>query len=202
MCKKVKYWLPYNTFLFCSPLHACRMSFDGVEEKACKEKNLENGIRRSLSQVTMLLRKQMHVTWASQLPVYTELLCGTVGCTCFLESQAAPSETAVHIWFCVVSLLLLLILLEIHTSVLAQGHIEILHRPSPAQGLVCWPQNWCLDTWPCTWLCYLQTVQSRLGFSLVNFWCAWKELTCFSVTSSNSVYDHIFYFDYFHHIGK
>lgn len=40
------------------------------KKKTCKEKNLENGIRRSLSQVKMLLRKQMHETWASQqLPV-------------------------------------------------------------------------------------------------------------------------------------
>lgn len=54
-----------------------------------------------------------------------------------VESQVAPSETGVHIWFFVVSLLLLLILLEIQTSVLAQGHIEIFHRPRAAQGLVC-----------------------------------------------------------------
>lgn len=53
-----------------------------------------------------------------------------------VESQVA-SETGVHIGFFVVSLLLLLILLEIQTSVLAQGHIEMFHRPRAAQGLVC-----------------------------------------------------------------
>lgn len=87
----------------------------------------------------MLLGKQMHVTWALQL--YCADKTPVQGCGLQMlpvESLAAPSETAVHIWFSVVSLLLLLlILLEIQTSVLAQGHIEILHRPSPAHELVC-----------------------------------------------------------------
>lgn len=113
------------------------MSFNDVEEKNCKEKNLENGIRSSLSQVKMPLRKQMHMTWALQLHCADETPVQCYGLQMLpVESLAAPSETGVHIWFYVVSLLLLLILLEIQTSVLAQGQ-EILHRPSPAHELVC-----------------------------------------------------------------
>lgn len=84
------------------------------------------------------------------------------------------------------------------TSVLAQGHVEMVHRPRAAQGLVCRPQNGCLDHRPCMWVC-LRAVQSGLGLLLVILRWAWKQVTCFPVApSKSSVYDHIFYFDSFH----
>lgn len=73
----------------------------------------------------------MHITWDRKH------LCSVAPADASCGEPGGASETGVHIGFFVVSLLLLLILLEIQTSVLAQGHVEMFHRPRAAQGLVC-----------------------------------------------------------------
>lgn len=73
----------------------------------------------------------MHITWDRKH------LCSVAPADASCGEPGGASETGVHIGFFVVSLLLLLILLEIQTSVLAQGHVKMFHRPRAAQGLVC-----------------------------------------------------------------
>lgn len=101
------------------------MSFDDIVRK-----RIWNIAPETPFPLKMLRRRQR------PRPALALALCRrTPVCCCGLqtlpaESQAAPAATEVHIWFFVVSLLLLLILLEIQTSVLAQGHIEILQAKS------------------------------------------------------------------------
>lgn len=172
-----------------------------LKKKRCEEKNLEHSPRRSLS------HWRCSRGGTCPRPALAAALCRrTPVCCCSLQalpaqSQAAPAATGVHIWFFVVSLLLLLILLEIQTSVLAQGHIEILQAKSSLGTSLLTTRT---DVWtpgpacgPVIFILY----EVDLGFLLVIFWWAWKE--GFSVTpSKNSVYDHTLYFDYFHNMGK
>lgn len=172
-----------------------------LKKKCCEEKNVEHSPRRPLS--------HWRCSRGGPRPALALALCRrTPVCCCGLqtlpaESQAAPAATEVHIWFFVVSLLLLLILLEIQTSVLAQGHIEILQAKSSLGTSLLTTRTNVWTPGPACGSVIFILYEVDLGFLLVIFWWAWKELTCFSVTrSKNSVYDHTFYFDYFHNMGK
>lgn len=172
-------------------------------KKIWRKKNLENNIRRSAF-------RTLRCSWESRrsdlglasCPVPAKLLCGAAACRHFLSGADSNIWDGGHVWFLAASLLLLLIPLEMHTPFLAQGHTGVFPGPRAVQALVRWLPGWCLCTWLSVGMLY-SVCTERTWVSTVILWWSWQKVTWFSVTpSTNSAFDHIFYFDYFHNMTK